>query len=331
MEKIYDVLIIGSGPAGLTAGIYSVRSGLSTLMISGKQPGGQLTQTTMVENFPGFFEGVMGPVLMENMRKQAIRLGAVEKNGIVEKVDFSQRPFKVWVNEELYQGKSVIIATGTETKWLGIPSEQKFIGHGVATCATCDGFFYKDKKVIVVGGGDTALEEAIFLTRFACEVIVIHRRDKLKASKAMQDTAFANKKIKFIWNSTVEEIVGEEKVTGIKIREIGGSGLPSLKATADQGKVREIETEGVFVAIGHIPQTEIFKGQVEIDDKGFVIIDQKLKTEEREKNKYKMMTSVGGVFAAGDIHDSIYKQAITAAGFGCMAALEVEKWLQKNN
>lgn len=321
MEKIsYEVLIIGSGPAGLSAGIYAVRAGLSTLIISGGQFGGQLTQTTLVENYPGFEKGVLGPDLMDKMSKQASRIGVIIKQETVEKIDFSQKPFKAKVGNIWYEGKSVIIATGTETKWLGIPSEKKFLGRGVATCATCDGFFYKNKKVVVLGGGDTALEEALFLTKFATEVTVVHRRDSLRASKAMQDKAFDNQKIKFIWNSEVLEILGEEKVTGIKIKD----------------KKLQKETtffcDGVFIAIGHLPQTEIFKGQVELDEKGYIKIglNNKETLVKEENQKYKMMTSVEGVFAAGDCHDYDYKQAITAAGFGCMAALEAEKWTQEN-
>jgi len=315
MEKIYDVLILGSGPAGLTAGIYSVRAGLLTLLISGSSPGGQLTQTTLVENFPGFTDGVMGPVLMDNMRKQALKLGVSEITGIVERIDFSQKPFRVWAGEEEYQGKSVIIATGTETKWLEIPSEAKFIGHGVSSCATCDGFFFKDKKIVVVGGGDTAFEEAIFLTKFASSVTIIHRRDKFRASNIMQERAKANPKISFVLNSVVDEILGAEKVIGIKTKN------------TISGEITEIQTDGVFVAIGHIPQTEIFKEAIERDEKGYIKIGHT--ANGTRHTLYKMMTSVPGVFAAGDVHDHIYKQAITAAGFGCMAALEAEKWLSE--
>jgi len=323
-NNIFDVIIIGSGPAGLTAGIYTVRAGLSTLMISGVQPGGQLTQTTMVENFPGFPAGVMGPQLMENMRKQATGLGVIEVTGIVEKVEFKEKSFKVWVGENLYLGRSVIIATGTETKWLGIPTEKKFIGRGLATCATCDGFFYKDKKVVVVGGGDTALEEALFLTKFASEVTVIHRRDSLRASKVMQERVMSNPKISFVWNSVVEEVKGDDNVKSISIKNIISN------------ETSEIVCDGVFVAIGHRPNTTPFTGQVKIDDKGFILTSINLKENQKsniknqngeEETIYKMMTSVEGVFAAGDVHDNLYKQAITAAGFGCMAALEVEKWL----
>jgi len=303
---IRNVAIIGSGPAGYTAGIYNARADLNPIIIEGNQPGGQLTITTEVDNFPGFPEGIMGPVLMDEMKKQALRFGAEIMTGQIVSVDFSNRPFRLQLdNHETIQANAVIIATGASARLLGIPSETRLMGRGVSACATCDGFFFRDKEVVVIGGGDTAIEEANFLTRFATRVSVIHRRDQLRASKIMQDRAFANQKITFIWDSVVEEILGETEghVTGVRLKNIRS------------GEQTEMPCDGVFIAIGHQPNTRIFREQIELDDKGYNIL------------KRKSCTSVPGVFAAGDVVDPIYKQAVIAAGMGCMAALDAEQFL----
>jgi thioredoxin reductase (NADPH) len=303
---IRNVVIIGSGPAGLTAAIYSARANLEPLLLEGKEPGGQLTLTTMVENFPGFADGVMGPQLMEDMRKQAQRFGTEVVSSFAHKVDFSSYPFRVWYGEEEAQAKSVIISTGSSAKLIGIESESRLMGHGVSTCATCDGFFFRGKRIAVVGGGDSAMEEATFLTKFATEAHVIHRRDSLRASKIMQDRALANPKIKFIWDTAVDEVLGsnESGVTGLKLK--------NLKT----GQFSNLDVEGLFVAIGHNPNTEIFKGQIDLDAKGYI------KTPGNS-----MRTNIAGVFACGDVQDSVFRQAVTAAGTGCMAAIEAERWL----
>jgi len=301
-----NVVIIGSGPAGLTAAIYNARSGLAPLVIEGHQPGGQLTITTDVENYPGFAEGIMGPVLMEEMKKQAERFGTETLTAQVTSVDFSKRPFSIHLdNDETITARTVIIASGASARFLGIPSEKNLMGRGVSACATCDGFFFRDREIVVVGGGDTALEEADFLTRFAAKVTIIHRRDELRASKAMQDRAFANEKIDFAWDSVVEEILGEEegKVTGVRLKNV------------KTGEISDLPCEGAFIAIGHVPNTKIFAGQLELDDKGYIIL------------KGGSRTSVPGVFAAGDVADPVYKQAIIAAGMGCMASMDAEKFL----
>ncbi|NOY52614.1 MAG: thioredoxin-disulfide reductase [Deltaproteobacteria bacterium] len=303
-----NVVIIGSGPAGLTAAIYNARSGLSPLVIEGHQPGGQLTITTEVENFPGFPDGVMGPALMEEMKKQAVRFGTEILGAQVVSVDFSKHPFSIHLdNSEVITARTVIIAGGASARFLGIPSEQKMMGRGVSACATCDGFFFRDKEIAVVGGGDTAIEEADFLTRFATKVTIIHRRDELRASKAMQDRVFRNDKIAFAWDSVVEEILGEEegRVTGVRLKNV------------KTGEVSDLPCEGVFIAIGHVPNTKIFEGQVELDKQGYIVLHGGSRT------------SVPGVFAAGDVADPVYKQAVIAAGMGCKAAMDAEKFLSE--
>ncbi|MCZ6650410.1 MAG: thioredoxin-disulfide reductase [Acidobacteria bacterium] len=303
---MHNVIIIGSGPAGLTAAIYAARADLKPLCIEGAQAGGQLTITTDVDNYPGFPEGIMGPELMELWRKQAARFETGFITQDVTKVDFSQRPFRVWVGEEEYQSRSIIISTGATARSMGLASEKKLLGHGVSMCATCDGFFFRDQVVYVVGGGDTAMEEATFLTRFASKVIVVHRRDKLRASRIMQDKAFANPKIEFLWDSVVEEVLGVEqnKVGGLKIR--------NLKTDA----ISEHECGGLFVAIGHLPNTDLFTDMLTME-KGYIITDSD-----------SSRTSLEGVFACGDVQDTVYRQAVTAAGSGCMAAMDAERWLE---
>jgi len=303
-QKTYDIIIVGAGPAGLTAGIYASRANLKTLVVAGAMWGGQLMLTTEVENFPGFKEGILGPDLMDNMWRQAERFGAEMIFEDATAVDFSSKPFKVTVGSKVYEGKTVIIATGASSKWLGLESEKRLRGRGVSVCATCDAVFFKDKKVVVVGGGDTAMEEALALSKFAREVKVIHRRDKLRASKILQERAFKNPKIEFIWNSTVQEILGKDRVEGVRLRKV------------DSNEEFELACDAVFIAIGWKPNTEIFKGQVEMDQAGHIIAEDATKT------------SVEGVFVAGDAQDYHYRQAITAAGAGCMAALDAEKYLE---
>jgi len=302
-----DVIILGSGPAGLTAGVYAARARLKPLIVDGHEPGGQLTLTTMVENFPGFPDGLMGPDLIRSMRQQAERFGAEYRPGTATAADLSRRPFRIAIDGATQECRSLIIATGASAKMLGLESERKLVGHGVSTCATCDGFFFQDQEVMVVGGGDSSMEEALFLTKFAKRVTVIHRRDKLRASKIMQDKAFANQKIVFLWDSVPEEIldVGQQKVTAVRVR--------NLKT----GTVTEQAMDGVFVAIGHTPNTAIFRGPLDMDAVGYI------KTHDGTK------TSIPGVFAAGDVQDHVYRQAITAAGSGCMAAMDAERFLER--
>lgn len=309
-QNHYKVIIIGSGPAGFTAGIYTARANLKPLIFEGNQPGGQLMITTEVENYPGFPDGIMGPELMDLFRRQAEKFGAICLTKDVTKVDFSNRPFKIWSNDEMYTADAVIIATGAKAKLLNLESEKKYFGYGVSACATCDGFFFKDLDVAVVGGGDTAIEEATFLTKFASKVIIIHRRDELRASKIMQERAFKNPKISFIWNSVVEEVLGKEEngrksVTGLKLKNV------------KSGETSEIKVEGLFIAIGHEPNTQIFKGQIEMLETGYIKLSGN-----------GTATSIPGVFAAGDVADPVYRQAITAAGSGCAAAIDVERFLE---
>ncbi|GAK58505.1 thioredoxin reductase [Candidatus Vecturithrix granuli] len=300
-----NVIIIGSGPAGLTAAIYTARANLNPLVFEGYQYGGQLMTTTEIENFPGFEEGISGPELMEEMRAQAQRFQARLVQKDVEAINLLQRPFHVTVEGEVHEARTVIFATGANARMLGLEAEKRLLGHGVSTCATCDGFFYTGKEIVMVGGGDSAMEEAIFLTRFATKVSVVHRRDELRASKIMQERAFKNEKIQFIWNSVVEDILGEAKVTGVRLRNV---------KTND---VTDMPCDGFFLAIGHVPNTTLVQGQLELDAQGYIITQNK-----------NTATSVPGVFAAGDVQDSKYRQAITAAGSGCMAALEVERFLE---
>ncbi len=303
MENVYDVIIIGSGPAGLTAGIYTTRANLKTLIIGGRQWGGQLQLTTLVENFPGFPEGIQGPDLMTAMRKQAEHHGAEIKDVNFKEADYTKTPIEIKADDDkTYQGKTVIIATGADTKWLDVPGEKDLIGRGVSTCAPCDGAFFRNKRVIVVGGGDSAMEEALVMTKYTDDVTLIHRRDTFKASDIMQKRVKENPKIKIILNSAITEIIGEMKVEKVKIEN------------TQTHEVSEMPIDGVFVAIGHIPNSKVFKG-IETDEKGFIKVANHTKT------------NIDRVFVAGDVHDAEYKQAITAAAFGCMAALEVEKFL----
>jgi thioredoxin reductase (NADPH) len=305
MDDPRKVIIIGSGPAGLTAAIYAARANLAPLAIEGIEAGGQLMLTTEVENYPGFVDGIMGPELMERMRKQAARFGTKLLSDNVTAVDFSQRPFSVSTADATFSAHAVIISTGASAKMLGVPGERELLGHGVSTCATCDGFFFRDRRLIVVGGGDSAMEEAIFLTKFASQVTVVHRRDSLRASKIMQERAFENEKIDFIWNAVVTEIYGDGKVQGVKLQD------------TVTGEVSEQEVDGVFVAIGHTPNTGLFEGQLELS--GGYIVTRGGTTA----------TSIEGVFAAGDVVDFRYRQAVTAAGMGCMAAIDAERWLEE--
>jgi thioredoxin reductase (NADPH) len=307
----HRVIIIGSGPAGLTAAVYSARANLSPLVIEGEpsstsdQPGGQLMLTTEVENYPGFPNGIMGPELMVNFREQAMRFGAQFLTAKATAVDFSTRPFKVWVRNDLHEADSVIVSTGAQSLMLGLEAEERLLGHGLSTCATCDGFFFRGHDIAVVGGGDSAVEEANFLTKFASKVILVHRRDQLRASKIMQQRAFSNPKIEMRWNSTVTALHGDDKLTGATVRDVN-SGDESL-----------LPVTGLFVAIGHRPNTDLFKGVLEMEDNGYLIT-----------RPGSTSTNIDGVFACGDVQDHTYRQAVTAAGSGCMAAIDAERWLE---
>jgi thioredoxin reductase (NADPH) len=302
---MHNVLIIGSGPAGLTAAVYAARANLAPLLIEGWQSGGQLTTTTEVENFPGFAKGIMGPDLMKEMRAQAERFGTSFLTGDVTAVELRKHPFTITVDhEQRIEARAVVISTGASAIQIGLANETRLTGHGVSTCATCDGFFFRGKELVVVGGGDSAMEEANFLTKFATRVFVVHRRDKLRASKIMQDRAFKNERISFIWNSVIEDILGNDVVTGVRLKNVV------------MGTTTTLPVSGVFVAIGHRPNTALFAGQVDMDAKGYIVTTQGT------------ATSVPGVFAAGDVQDAIYRQAVTAAGTGCMAAIDAERYLE---
>lgn len=311
MADVRNVIILGSGPAGLTAAIYTARANMAPLVIEGEpsstsdQPGGQLMLTTEVENYPGFVDGIMGPELMMNFRGQAERFGAEFITEKATRVDFSERPFRVWIRDDEYQAETIIVSTGAQSLMLGLDEETRLMGHGLSTCATCDGFFFRGQNIVVVGGGDSAIEEATFLTRFADKVTIIHRRDELRASKIMQDRAFANDKIEFLWNNTVTAIHGDDKVEGVQVT-----------STVD-GTVSDLAVTGVFVAIGHRPNTDLFKGVIDMEDNGYLIT--------KPGSTY---TNIAGVFACGDVQDHTYRQAITAAGSGCMAAIDAERWLE---
>ena len=306
MNEVRELVIVGSGPAGLTAALYAARADLRPVVIEGAEAGGQLMLTTDVENYPGFPDGILGPELMMKFREQAERFGAEFVTADVDRVDLSASPFGAWVGSTEYRSEALIIATGASARMLGLPSEARLLGHGVSTCATCDGFFFREKDIAVVGGGDSAIEEALFLTKFASQVTIVHRRDELRASKIMQDRAFANPKIDFKWNSVVTDVGGDGTVDVLHLRDT---------RTNDAS---ELDVGGLFVAIGHDPNTKLFEGQVDLDENGYVVLPHTGST----------LTSVDGVFAAGDAADHVYRQAVTAAGTGCMAAIEAERWIE---
>ena len=316
MTETRDVIIIGSGPAGLTAAIYTARADLSPLVLEGEpsstsdQPGGQLMLTTDVENYPGFPDGVMGPELMQNFRNQAIRFGAEVQTVKASRVDFSERPFKIWVGdpdaaEPTHLANTVIVSTGAQSLMLGLPNETELVGHGLSTCATCDGFFFRDQEIAVIGGGDSAIEEASFLSRFGSKVTIIHRRDEFRASKIMQQRAFDNPKIEIMWDTVVDAYLGDGQISGLRLRNV------------TSGEVNDVQFGGVFVAIGHKPNTDLFAGQLAMKDNGYLV------TKPDSSH-----TDIEGVFACGDVQDDVYRQAITAAGSGCMAAIDAERWLE---
>ena len=303
-EKTYDVAVVGSGPAGYTAALYASRANLGTVVFQGFESGGQLMLTSDVENYPGYKDGVMGPDMMDDLEAQAARFGAEMRPDNVERVDFSERPFKLWAEGEPVLARSVVIATGAKARWLGLESEQRLMGRGVSGCATCDGFFFKDKKVAVVGGGDTAMEEALFLAKYASEVNIVHRREEFRASKIMLERARKNPKISFMTDTVIEEVLGDTSVEGVRVKDV------------KTGEERELAVDGFFAAIGHDPATKLFAGQVETDGEGYIL--------QREHT----MTSVPGVFAAGDVSDRRYQQAVTAAADGCRAAIDAERWME---
>jgi thioredoxin reductase (NADPH) len=305
MTEQRTVVILGSGPAGYTAALYAARANLKPLVLKGLEAGGQLMLTTDVENYPGFPDGIMGPELMEAMEKQAARFEAEIVAQSATRVDLSERPFRVWAGDQEWQAATVIVATGATAKWLGVPGEERLRGRGVSACATCDGFFFRDRDLVVVGGGDTAMEESNFLTKFANKVSIVHRRDEFRASKIMQDRALSNPKVDVIWDTEVDEVTGDDAVTGVKLRNVRS------------GDVTDLATDGVFMAIGHTPNTQLFEGQLELTETGYIVIEEPT-----------TKTSVPGVFAAGDVTDSIYRQAVTAAGQGCKSAMDAERFLE---
>jgi thioredoxin reductase (NADPH) len=304
-NDVRNMIVIGSGPAGFTAALYAARANLEPLVLKGLEAGGQLMLTTDVENYPGFADGILGPELMDQMEKQAARFGAEILSVHVTRVDLSSRPYRVWAGDQEWRARTVIIATGATAKWLDVPGEEKLRGRGVSACATCDGFFFRDRELIVVGGGDSAMEEATFLTRFASKVTIVHRRDEFRASKIMQDRALSNPKIEVAWNAEVTEVLGDGAVTGVRLRD------------TTTGAITEFPTDGVFVAIGHTPNTELFADWLELDADGYIVIQEP-----------RTRTSVEGVFAAGDVTDRIYRQAVTAAGQGCKGAMDAERLLE---
>ena len=304
MTDTRNVIVIGSGPAGYTAALYAARANLAPLLLKGLEAGGQLTLTTDVENYPGFADGILGPELMEQMDKQAERFGAEILPVHVTRVDLSSRPFGIWAGDQEWRAKTLIVATGASARWLGVPGEEKLRGRGVSACATCDGFFFRDRELVVVGGGDTAMEEAVFLTKFASKVTIVHRRDAFRATPIMVDRALGNPKIDVVWSTVVEEINGDDAVTGVRLRNVGTD------------ETRELSTDGVFVAIGHTPNTTLFEGQLQLED-GYVAVQEP-----------RTSTNIDGVFAAGDVTDRVYRQAVTAAGQGCKAAIDAERFLE---
>lgn len=316
MDNHHTLIIIGSGPAGLTSALYAARANLAPLVLEGFDAGGQLMLTTDVENYPGFPDGILGPDLMATFRKQAERFGATYIADDATAVDLNAHPFRVEVRGDHYTGESVIVATGAKARMLGLESEKRLLGRGVSTCATCDGAFFKGQELVVVGGGDSAIEEALFLTRFATKVTVVHRRDQLRASKIMQDRAFAHEKISFVWDGIVEDLIGEGKVEAVRIRN------------AKSGEVSDIPASGMFVAIGHDPNTHLFRDQLEMDAAGYILVGGELQPDFDPASAYATRTSIEGVFAAGDVVDHVYRQAVTAAGTGSMAAIDAEKWLE---
>ena len=306
MSDRRKVVIVGSGPAGLTAATYAARANLAPVVIEGIAAGGQLMLTTEVENYPGFPDGIMGPELMVKMREQASRFGAEFVTADADRVDFSSAPFGVWVDGDEHRADAIIITTGASARMLGLPNEERLLGHGVSTCATCDGFFFRDKSLAIAGGGDSAIEEAIFLTKFATKVTLVHRRDELRASKIIQERAFANDKIEFLWNTVITDVNGDHQVESLEVRDVV------------TGETSQLDVGGLFVAIGHDPNTALFADQLELDENGYIVTDAD-----------STRTSINGVFAAGDVQDHVYRQAVTAAGSGCMAAIEAARWLEE--